>query len=46
MLGHPSAAMTLDPYADLFGDDLEAIAVALNDARRASIEVKTSDQKI
>lgn len=50
MLGHASAAMTLDTYADLFDDDLDAVAVALNDARRASIAVKTqskaSDQEI
>lgn len=32
MLGHASAAMTLDTYADLFDDDLDAVAVALNDA--------------
>lgn len=30
MLGHASAAMTLDVYADLFDDDLDAVAVALN----------------
>ena len=29
MLGHASAAMTLDTYADLFPDDLEAVAGAL-----------------
>lgn len=28
MLGHASAAMTLDIYADLFDDDLEAAATA------------------
>jgi integrase len=33
MLGHASAAMTLDIYADLFDDDLEAVAVALHDAK-------------
>lgn len=33
MLGHASVAMTLDIYADLFDDDLEAVATALNDAR-------------
>lgn len=33
MLGHASAAMTLDIYADLFDDDLEAVAIALHDAR-------------
>ncbi|WP_368664935.1 tyrosine-type recombinase/integrase [Mycobacterium sp. E3298] len=32
MLGHASAAMTLDIYADLFDDDLEAVATALHDA--------------
>ncbi|WP_343598896.1 tyrosine-type recombinase/integrase [Mycobacterium sp.] len=33
MLGHASAAMTLDIYADLFDDDLEAVAGALDQAR-------------
>lgn len=36
MLGHASAAMTLDTYADLFDDDLEAIGDALNQARSAA----------
>jgi len=31
MLGHASASMTLDTYADLFDDDLDGVAVALND---------------
>lgn len=30
MLGHASAAMTLDTYADLFDDDLDAVAARLN----------------
>lgn len=30
MLGHAIAAMTLDAYADLFDDDLDAVAVALS----------------
>lgn len=30
MLGHKSAAMTLDVYADLFEDDLDAVADALD----------------
>ncbi len=30
---HSSAKMTLDTYADLFDDDLEAVATALHDAR-------------
>jgi integrase len=34
MLGHESAALTLDTYADLFPDDLEAIADALDVAAR------------
>ena len=33
LLGHASAAMTLDIYADLFDDDLEAVAIALHEAR-------------
>jgi integrase len=37
MLGHASAAMTLDIYADLFDDDLEAVATALDKARIASM---------
>lgn len=32
MLGHASAAMTLDTYADLFDDDLDAVAAKLNEA--------------
>lgn len=32
MLGHKSAVMTLDTYADLFPDDLEAVAEALDKA--------------
>ncbi|SDQ04909.1 site-specific integrase [Leucobacter chromiiresistens] len=37
MLGHASAAMTLDVYADLFDDDLDLVASALDQARRAHI---------
>ncbi len=33
MLGHASAAMTLDTYSDLFPDDLEAVSDALDLAR-------------
>jgi hypothetical protein len=32
MLGHASAAVTLDVYSDLFDDDLGAVATALNKA--------------
>lgn len=35
MLGHSSAAMTLDTYADLFEDDLDAVAAALDRARES-----------
>jgi len=37
MLGHASAAMTLDVYADLFDDDLDAVSTALDDARSAAV---------
>lgn len=37
MLGHASAAMTLDTYADLFDDDLDAVAVGLDEARSGRI---------
>ena len=40
MLGHASAAMTLDTYADLFDDDLDAVAVALDQAKKLSDVVK------
>jgi hypothetical protein len=38
MLGHASAAMTLDVYSDLFDDDLDAVADAL-DARARTTDV-------
>lgn len=37
MLGHASASMTLDTYADLFDDDLDGVANALEHARRAAV---------
>jgi integrase len=37
MLGHASASMTLDVYADLFDDDLDAVATALDHAARTWI---------
>ena len=37
MRGHASAAMTLDVYADLFDDDLDAVAVALDDHARSEV---------
>jgi integrase len=36
MLGHQSAALTLDTYADLFPDDLELVSAALDRARQAA----------
>ena len=38
MLGHKSAAMTLDTYADLFDDDLNAVAPALDKARKSALK--------
>ncbi len=37
MLGHKSAAMTLDVHSDLFEDDLDAVGIALNAAGPAAI---------
>jgi len=34
MLGHASAAMTLDVYAGLFGDDLDQVSDRLDEAVR------------
>ena len=41
MLGHASAAMTLDTYADLFDDDLNTVAVRLNEAAISSNVVRS-----
>jgi integrase len=40
MLGHASAAMTLDTYADLFDDDLDSVAIRLSEAALAVNVVK------
>ena len=40
MLGHASAAMTLDVYADLFDDDLQEVARALNTSRGRELMVQ------
>ena len=40
MLGHASASMTLDTYADLFDDDLDRVSDALDQARSDSIVAK------
>jgi integrase len=37
MLGHASAAMTLDVYGDLFEDDLDAVSFNLEAARAAQM---------
>lgn len=37
MLGHKSAAMTLDTYADLFDEDLTAVANAMSVARELAL---------
>jgi len=37
MLGHASTAMTLDVYADLFDEDLDAVAKRLDDAAATSV---------
>ncbi|CAM3829938.1 site-specific integrase [Tsukamurella strandjordii] len=37
MLGHESAALTLDTYADLFGSDLASVSGALDAARTAAL---------
>jgi integrase len=36
MLGHAKASMTLDVYADLFDDDLEAVAERLDEVARSA----------
>jgi hypothetical protein len=43
MLGHHSAALTLDTYAHLFPDDLQLVSAALDQARQAALDV-TADQ--
>ena len=43
MLGHQSAVLTLDTYADLFPDDLELVSTALDKARQAALN-RTADQ--
>ena len=43
MLGHASAAMTLDTYADLFEDDLDEVAEALDRQRTVALAGAESD---
>ena len=42
MLGHEKASMTLDVYADLFDDDLDQVASALDAARTRSLQVDST----
>ncbi|WP_460516101.1 hypothetical protein [Humibacter antri] len=41
VLARESATMALDVYADLFDDDLDDVAKALNHARKRSTVVKS-----
>ncbi|PPH30519.1 tyrosine-type recombinase/integrase [Rathayibacter sp. AY1F9] len=41
MLGHASAAVTLDVYADLFEDDLDAVSAALDQAIQQAVVGRT-----
>ena len=43
MLGHASAAMTLDVYAGLFEDDLDSVATAMDALLSAATDDETSD---
>lgn len=43
MLGHASAAVTLDIYSDLFDDDLDGVATALDRARTDSLQSDGDD---
>lgn len=45
MLGHKSAAMTLDVYADLFDSDLDSVADAMDQAVSQLFEPKTSPKE-
>lgn len=45
MLGHASAAMTLDTYADLFDEDLDYVASALSRARDDARTVIVSEAR-
>ena len=38
MLGHASAAMTLDTYSDLFDDDLQTVSKSMDKARAKALK--------
>lgn len=42
MLGHASAAMTLDTYADLFDEDLDDVAARLEKSRSDALGTASS----
>jgi hypothetical protein len=44
MLGHASAAMTLDRYGHLFGDELDAVADRLDAARAAGVRASAAER--
>jgi integrase len=44
MLGHASAAMTLNVYGGLFPDDLDAVADRLDEAARAAAEISRTNR--
>lgn len=44
MLGHASAAMTLDTYSDLFDDDLDAVADHLDRAASSAMVLAFADE--
>ena len=44
MLGHASAAMTLDVYADLFSDDLGAVADAHDEKRAQNVPTRSQQR--
>ena len=46
MLGHASAAMTLDQYGHLFGDRLDDVAVRMDAAREAAVARVLPDDEI
>ena len=46
MLGHKSAAMTLDTYADLFDTDLDDVAVTVNKRIREAVEDLKGTKKV
>ncbi|QIN30420.1 integrase [Brevibacterium luteolum] len=46
MLGHKSAAMTLDIYSDLFDEDLDSVAEKLSAAHRRAAEERSAGDKL